>query len=79
MFYIKLYSFFQKTVFDSQHALEVFYVVIILNREIDLVKIYLVIKWKDNFDKFSNSLVKIIFCLCIDISNAIYYFPRLFE
>ena len=48
MFYIKLYSFFQKTVFDSQHALEVFYVVIILNREIDLVKIYLVIKWKDN-------------------------------
>ena len=49
MFYIKLYSFFQKTVFDSQCALEVFYVVIILNREIDLVKIYLVIKWKDNF------------------------------
>lgn len=48
MFYIKFYSFFQRTVFDSQCALEVFYVVIMLDREIDLVKIYLVIKWKDN-------------------------------
>lgn len=48
MFYVKIYSFFQRTILDSQHTLEFFYALITLDTEINLVKTYLVTAWKNN-------------------------------
>lgn len=48
MFYVKVYSLFQRTIIDSQCILESFYSFIISDREIDFVETYLATAWKDN-------------------------------